>query len=64
MHQTQIFLILETKLIKLVLTLVMFPPPKKEKFKHASSAIFIKRAKIMLLWPHYAKTYTRTIYEG
>ena len=47
------------------MTLVMFPaPPPKKKLKHASGAIFIKRAKIMLLWPNYAKTYTRTIYES
>ena len=69
MNQTQKFSILETKLIKIVMTLVMFPaphppPPKKKKLKHASGAIFIKRAKIMLLWPNYAKTYARTIYEG
>ena len=65
MNQTQKFSILETKLIKIVMTLVMFPaPPPKKKLKHASGAIFIKRAKIMLLWPNYAKTYARTIYEG
>ena len=48
------------------MTLVMFPAPPipKKKLKHASGAIFIKRAKIMLLWPNYAKTYARTIYEG
>ena len=50
------------------MTLVMFPaphpPPPPKKLKHASGAIFIKGAKIMLLWPNYAKTYARTIYEG
>ena len=65
MNQTQKFSILETKLIKIVMTLVMFPaPPPPKKLKHASGAIFIKRAKIMLLWPNYAKTYARTIYDG
>ena len=46
------------------MTLVMSPPPKKKRLKHAGGAVFIKIAKIMFLWPNYAKTYARTIYGG
>ena len=46
------------------MTLPMFPSINEKYSNYAGSATFRKSAKIMLVFPNYAKTYACTIDEG
>ena len=46
------------------MTLVIFLQKNKKYADYASSVTFIKSAKIMLVFPNYAKNYASTIYKG
>ena len=46
------------------MTLPMFPSINEKYSNYAGSATFRKSAKIMLVFPNYAKTYVSTIDEG